>query len=415
MQPADDGARPGGRRQDADIRLRGFTDRASLPEAVAWIDRHSSRLESEDVALDEAAGRVLAAPVLAPADLPRRDRAAVDGYAIRAAETVGAGDYNPLLFTCHVGPGALPAGSASLVLAGGALPSGADAILPFEAVRRGDAAIEVFAAVADGFGIERRGQQVRQATPLFASGRALRPQDLGLLAALAFPGVTVVRRPRIRLLTAGAKSANGETPADANTAMLRALIARDGGIVAATEAAPRSRAALAQALAAPGEDAVIAVGRTGAGADDEAPLALADSGALALHGVAVRPGGSVGLGSVAAVPVLLLPGDPLACLCAYDLLAGRLVRRLGGRGAALPYATREVEIGRKIVSSIGMVDLCRVRLVDGRAEPAASIESGGLASAARADGFVLVPEALEGYAPGARITMYDYGSALQES
>ena len=109
------------------------------------------------------------------------------------------------------------------------------------------------------------------------------------------------------------------------------------------------------------------------------------------------------MGLSGTTPVLLLPGDPLACLCAYELLAGRLIRSLGGRSPELPHPVREAEVGRKIVSAIGFVDLCRVRLVDGRVEPVGSAEFGGLASSVRADGFVVIPAPLEGIcAPGTR-------------
>jgi len=122
--------------------------------------------------------------------------------------------------------------------------------------------------------------------------------------------------------------------------------------------------------------------------------------------VALRPGGSLGLGRVGAVPVVLLPGEPLDCLSAYELVAGRLVRRLSGLPSEPPLAQRMASLSRKIVSAIGLVDLCRVRLVGDTAEPIGIGEAGGILSAARADGFVLVPEGLEGYPPGATVSVY---------
>jgi molybdopterin molybdotransferase len=221
--------------------------------------------------------------------------------------------------------------------------------------------------------------------------------------------VQVVRRPRVRLVIAGPKRAAGSPPGrDADGPMLHALVARDGGVVEEAVVGADERGAMARGLAAPGVDAILVAGRTGAGPDDEAPLALVDVGELAIHGVALRPGSSTGMGRVGTVPVVLLPGDPLACLCAYELLAGRLVRRLGGRYPGLPHPVREAEVGRKIVSTVGFVDVCRVRLVDGRAEPIGSVDEGGLASTVRADGFVVVPSPLEGHAPGARVRVHVY-------
>jgi molybdopterin molybdotransferase len=221
---------------------------------------------------------------------------------------------------------------------------------------------------------------------------------LALLAAAGVERVPVVAAPRVRVVVAGPKGAGG----DAHASMLCALVARDGGTVEVS----RGAAALRDELARPGADVLVATGRTGAGADDDAPSVLGAVGELAFHGVALRPGGSAAVGTAAGRPVVLLPGDPLACACAYEVLAGRLVRLLAGRDGGLPHRTCEAAVRRKIVSAIGSVDVCQVRLVEGGAEPLGVAEFGGLGAAARADGFVLVPAALEGWPPGSRVTVH---------
>jgi molybdopterin molybdotransferase len=416
-------------RRCGDVRLKGFSDRASFEEAIAWLDAHgrpgSPAQNIEEVSVDAALGRVLAEPIGAPADIPATDSAAVDGYALRSAETEGATDYNPLLFTLNETfnqpSHPLPLAGAAMVSAGTPLPGGADAVLPFDATQLTGTTLEIFAAVAAGSGVERRGQQLRAGTALIEARRILRPQDAGLLASVGIDRVRVVRLPRVRLVIAGPKRFAGRPPTgDANGPMLRGLIERDGGMVVTmiinmienmietTNAAEPRCEAFGEAIAAPGADVILVAGRTGTGVDDEAPLALAKVGELAIHGVALRPGGSAGMGLAGATPVLLLPGDPLGCWCAYELLAGRLIRSLGGRSPELPQLVREAEVGRKIVSAIGFVDLCRVRLVDGRVEPVGSAEFGGLASSVRADGFVVIPAPLEGYAPGTRVKVHLY-------
>jgi molybdopterin molybdotransferase len=399
-------------RRYGDVRLRGFADRASFEEAVAWLDLHGRPvLPAEDISVDTAQGRVTAAVVSAPADIPAMDCAGTDGYALRSAETEGATDYNPLLVTliktfdksCH----GLPLAGAALVSAGTPLPCGADAILPFDAAQLKGTTLEIFSAVAAGSGVERRGQQVRAGAALIEARRALRPQDAGLLASVGIERVRVVRSPRIRLVIAGPKVFAGcPSTGDANGPMLCGLVRRDGGIVETMHVAEPGCEALGQAIAAPGTDVIVVAGRTGTGLDDEVPLALAKVGKLAIHGVALRPGGSAGMGLIGVTPVLLLPGDPLACLCAYELLAGRLIRSLGGLSPELPHPVRDAEVGRKIVSAIGFVELCRVRFVDGRVEPVGSAEFGGLASSIRADGFVVIPAPLEGYAPGTHVKVH---------
>jgi molybdopterin molybdotransferase len=114
------------------------------------------------------------------------------------------------------------------------------------------------------------------------------------------------------------------------------------------------------------------------------------------------------MGSAGQIPVILLPGNPLDCLCAYDLFAGRLIRNLSGRAPSFPYRVLQAKVKRKIVSSVGTVELCRVLLIEGDAIPLGTADAGGLASVVRADGFIVIPATLEGYAPGATVDVYTY-------
>jgi molybdopterin molybdotransferase len=109
------------------------------------------------------------------------------------------------------------------------------------------------------------------------------------------------------------------------------------------------------------------------------------------------------------VPVLLLPGTPVACLWAYEFFAGRAIRRLGGRSPAWPFASRTATATRKIVSEIGMAEVVPVRQVNGDgAEPLPSFAAAGLRAVTEADGFVVVPEGSEGYQRGTTVTVYLY-------
>ncbi len=394
---------PGGPPPDA--RLRGFADRAPLERAVAWVDRTAQRLPAVEIEVAESAGRVPASPIAAPADLPPADRAGEDGWAVRAADTVGASAWGPASLRIQEAGPPLAPGAAVLVATGEPLPAGADAVVPFDAAEPSGASVDVLVAVAEGTGVERAARQLRAGATAASADRPLRAHEAALLAAAGLARLAVVRRPRVRLVVAGPKPPE-PAGADAHAPMLRALVERDGG-----EVEVERGGALGDALrraAADGVDLVLATGRSGTGPDDDAPAAIARAGELAVHGIALRPGGSTALGIAFGCPVILLPGDPLACLCAYELLAGRFVRRLAGQDPALPHPAREVEVGRKIASSVGIAEVVQVRLVAGRAEPLGVADFGGLASAATADGFVVVPAAVEGYAPGARVTLYAY-------
>jgi len=395
-------------RAPRDIRMEGFAERASVSEAIEWIDRYARIRNAESVALDAAVGRILAEPFASPADVPPTDIAVHDGYALRSCETDGAGSYNPLSFCLQDSQPALRPFSAALITSGSPLPMGADAVAPFDLAQASEEIANLIGSVARGEGVSVKGQEVRMGTTLIETSRALRTSDVGLIASFGIKRVNVIRRPSVRIILAGRKPSMGIKLADANGPMLRAHVVRDGGTVEICKYGIASREAIAEWIVRPGADLVLVCGRTGVGPDDEAPLALATTGTLSLHGIAVRPGGSTGLGSVGPVPVVLLPGKPLDCLCAYDLFAGRLIRRLSGHAPGLPYCVRQANVKRKIVSSVGTVELCRVLLIAGDALPLGSAESGGLASVARADGFIVIPATLEGYAPGATVDVYTY-------
>ena len=387
-----------------DIRLRGFTDRAPLAAAWAWLDAQPAAPGLEMVPVPLAAGRVLAEEVIIPAGPPQPARAALDGYAVRAADCDGANAYNPLMLAYREWQTALPQGTACPIAAGWALPIGTDAVLPFEAAERASANwLTVLASVAVSAGVDRGGQGMQPGATMLAPARRLRPQDLACLGALGIATVPVLQRPRVRLLVPGPKCG-----ADALSPLLLALLARDGAQSEAVLLTGDGEQALAMALDGSRHAITLVAGRSGAGPDDVAATTIAACGGyLAFHGLAMQPGGSAGLGTFSGQPVILLPGDPFACLAAYDLLAGRLVRRL----AALPprpYAVADLPLARKIVSGIGLTEIVPV-IVSGKLAHPVSAELG--LQSVLADGFFLVAEASEGHAAGTIVAVSLYGNA----
>jgi molybdopterin molybdotransferase len=394
-----------------DVRMQGFAQRASVDEALEWVGLHSKICAAENIPLDAAYGRILAASFISPADDPPVDTAVSNGYALRSCETVGASSYNPLSFHLQDNHSALEPFSATLVTSGTPLPMGADAVVPYELTQSGTETIDVIGSVAQGEGVNLKGQEVRKGTTLIETPRPLLASDVGLISSFGIRQLRVIRRPLVRIILTGRKSPEGYELADANGPMLRALVVRDGGSVEICQYGITDRNALSEWMTRPGADLILVCGRTGTGPDDEAPLAVTAAGTLSIHGIAMRPGGSTGLGVVGEIPVVLLPGSPLDCLCAYDLLAGKLIRNLSGCSLRAPYRIRQARLGRKIVSSIGTMEICQVRLFAGEAIPLGDANLGGLASVVRADGFIFIPASLEGYAPGAIVDIHLYDKA----
>lgn len=404
-----------------DVRMHGFSRRSEVRAALDWVDRHASRLADEAVRIEDASGRVLADDVVAPLDVPAFDRAAMDGYALRGSETAGASEYNPLTFPVlgQALPGqpftaAMRAGAAVRIMTGAPVPEGADAVVPAEFVTADGDEMTITRPVAPGQHVGHRGEDIAKASAALAAGRRLRPQDVGLVASLGVAQVRVVRQPRVRMLVTGGEvvapgTAKGTFEVyDANSYMLRGLIARDGGTLEAMHRLRDEPDAIREALVAPGADVILVSGGSSVGSEDHAPRLIAEAGELAIHGVAMRPSSPAGIGRIGDALVFLLPGNPVSCLCAYDFFAGRALRVQGGRSADWPYRTLRASVARKIVSAIGRVDYCRVRVACGRVEPLALSGASILSSTTRADGFVVVPSESEGYAPDTDVTVYLY-------
>jgi molybdopterin molybdotransferase len=384
-----------------DVRLIGFATRATLAAALSWIEHHTAILAPETIPIALATHRAPAVPVRSRIDRPDVDRAARDGYAVLAADTEAADAYTPLPLRLAEG-GAWRQGNATLVASGDAMPHGTDAVLPFEAATPQDGALAVMVQAAPGAGVRRRGSETPAGREILAAGRRIRAGDTAFLAALGVTEVDVVQRPTVAVVVIGPKPGGPDLLGPA----LLARIGRDGGTGISMDRRGDLPTTLADAAA--GADLVIVVGRSGCGADDDAAPALrAAGGTLALHGMALLPGGSTGLGQLATATVLLLPGDPPSCLAAYEMLAAQAVRRSGGM--AEPACVAMVALDRRIVSPIGVVELVFVRLAfvrlgDRRATPLAPDSLVAL----HADGYVLVPETSEGFAAGSLVPVYPF-------
>lgn len=406
--------------------MRGFASRSTVAEAWAWINTHAQPLPAMEVRLDRAADRVLAADVVSPVDVPAFDRAMMDGFALRGAETQAASTYNPLEFQI-VGesrPGQpflhpVQPGQAVRIMTGAPLPAGCDAVLPAERCETAQATLRALDEVPPLRHVSRRGEDIAAGSRVLCAGRRLRPQDVGVLSSIGLRRVPVVRRPRVALLITGNEVGPPGAPApphgvaDANGPMLAALLRRDGAVVRRRCRIPdcRERLCVQLRLAAGDADVVLVSGGSSVGEEDFAPLVLAELGELAIHGVAMRPSSPAGMGRIGQALVFLLPGNPVSCLCAYDFFAGRAVRLLAGRPGGFPYRCVRLPLARKLASAVGRVDYARVQIVNDRVEPLAISGASLLTSTTSADGFIVVPEELEGYPEGALVDVFLYDAA----
>jgi molybdopterin molybdotransferase len=408
-----------------DPRMRGFKTRTSVEALMSWIAQRIQTLESEEVELGQASGRVLARDIVAPNPVPAFDRAAMDGYALRGVETTSASAYAPAVFRC-VGrsrPGCrcetAPAeGEAVQIATGAPLPQGADTVVPVESTQTAAGAVMVHEAVPVGRNVSRRGEDIESGTLALRAGRVLRPQDLGLLSALGESPVSVVRRPRVvaiitgdELLSPGVPARDFQIP-DANSVMIAALAARDGARCEIIGPLPDVEAIIQEAIfaAACGADLLLISGGSSAGPEDHVPGILARLGRILAHGLALRPASPTGVALIGPheLPAIMIPGNPVSCLCAYDIVAGPIVRRLAGLPGLWPYRCVALPLARKLTSALGRLDYARVAIQSGTVEPLSIAGASVLSSVSRADGFVIIPADREGYPAGTGVTVWCY-------
>jgi molybdopterin molybdotransferase len=410
-----------------DRRRAGFKRRTRLSDALdrllAAVEPHGRRRR---VALASADGRTLAESVEAPTAVPGYDRAAVDGYAVRASDTFGASDRSPAVLpvagSADDGAAVAP-GRAVRVHTGSEVPAGADAVVRIAETDPVGSDVEVFDAVTEGENVEATGEDVAAGQRLFEPGHVLRPSDLGLLKSVGVDRVDVYDHPTVGVVPTGeelvqADPGPGEV-VETNGLVVSRLAVRWGGNPTYRNVVTDDRAALRAAVQRDlTKDIVVTTGGTSVGERDLVPEVVSDLGEVLVHGVAVEPGHPVALGVVEETPVVMLPGHPVACMVDATQFLRPAVKRAGG-GSVTDPPTVHARLERKIPSGPGTRTFARVRLSgpaddsrDGPARVATPTWMGGagvLSSATFSDGWVVVPEALEGYPAGETVAVERWG------
>jgi putative molybdopterin biosynthesis protein len=368
--------------------------------------RVGERLGSERVRTEEALGRVTAGPAFAAASSPHYHAAAMDGIAVRAADTVGASPTSPKRL--RVGA------EASHINTGDPLPEEADAVIMIEEVAEvGEGEVEIVAAAAPWQHTRLIGEDVVATEIVVPTRQRLGATDIGALLAAGVVEVEVVRRPRVAIIptgpeivTPGEAKRPGEIP-DFNSPMIAARLEECGAVCARRmpvgDSAEGIRGAIVEAC---GEaDLVVTLAGASAGARDFTAEAIRGAGELLVHGVAIRPGKPVGLGIVDETPVVALPGYPVSAMLCCGLFLMPAVCRMLGVAAAERRRVKAV-VSRKVASVVGSEEYVRVRMgeVGGRLVAVPSARGAGLVGGlARAEGLLVIPALTEGFAKGAEV------------
>jgi molybdopterin molybdotransferase len=406
--------------------MLGRSGVVSREEALKALDGHLviPTLSFEELSLSHSLGRILAKGILSPFDQPQFDRSTMDGYAVRSADTFGAAESRPAMLAVvgDIPMGVMPSrgiskGECMKIATGGALPTGADAVVMFEQTQPvDDKSIEVVKAVAPEENVSKTGEDMRKGEDVFAAGHSIRPQDMAALAGMGITRVMVFERPRIAIISTGNEIVPADTVPgpgqirDSNSYQIEGMIALLGGTAVKKGILPDDYQRLRQALEDAAADChiVLFTGGSSVGTADFTARVINDLGppGVLVHGVSIKPGKPLIIGLVQgktsgpAIPVFGLPGHQAAVAICFEQFVRPVLTRFTGAvsNPALegvsPYRTVKAKLSRSIASSPGREDHIRVTLEkreDGLWARPIFGASGLISTLVKAVGTVVVP------------------------
>jgi len=383
-----------------------FKQRTKVDDARRiFLDAIRPLKDTEYIPIEECPDRVLAAPITAQRNVPHYRRAAMDGYAVRSSDTIGASVANPVMLQVE---DEVSDGVCVRVHTGSYVPDEADAVIMIEdTVRVGDM-LEVRAQVHPNKHVGCIGEDIEEGDTVLNTGHLLRPCDAAVIASLGITGVTVYRKPVVAVIPTGEelipRTGTEIPPAgmvlETNSLMVGLYVEKWGGIARycgiVVDKPELIRKAVQSNLDA---DMIIICGGTSVGERDHVPAVVDSLGTILVHGVGLSPGKPTALGIIGNVPVVCLPGYPVAGLVGLVAFARASLRKLG-HIPEIPDTIVRARLSSKIASKIGYVTYARVVIDNGVVVPLMTSGSGVLSSVAKSDGLVIVPENVEGYEEG---------------
>ncbi|TRO52507.1 molybdopterin molybdotransferase MoeA [Candidatus Bathyarchaeota archaeon] len=411
-------------------RLKGFQKLTFVNDALEkWFNVLQIEKPRESaVPLNRALNRILVADVIAKEDLPRFDKSAVDGYAVKSTETIGASQFKPFMFQITESE-VVGSKQARQIWTGNAIPKGANAVVMIEHTKKIDGNLEVGIQVATGGNVSRKGEDVKKDERILRAGTRLTPYHLALLAAMGKNEIQVSKKPLVAILATGNELADvgsellGNQIFDSNRVMLAAMCREIGaepvdlGIAKddMTEIGEKLKQGLHDC------DVVITTGGTSVGGLDLVPDVVNNSGkpGVVVHGLALRPAMPTAVAALNGKPVLILSGNPVAAVIGFEVFARPLICRMLGMGIEEPRLSVNAVMTRNVAAALGRRTFVRVRVVrkngEFHAEPVSARGSGAISTMTRANGFVVVPENRGGIIEGEIMLVRLFGTVEEVS
>lgn len=401
------------------MRLKGFQKLTLIDDAVQKFFRtlQPKKLDTVLVPVEEALERVAAENVVAERNLPPFNRSAVDGYALKAKDTLEATQFQPRILRL-VEKEVVEKGEAREIWTGNVLPKGADAVVMLEHTKKLDGEIEVLVSLAPDTNVSKEGEDVRKGEVVVEAGVRLKPYHLGLLAALGIREVEVVRKPKVGILATGnelvalGKDLKPNQIVEVNSIILSGMCNELGAEAFSLGIAKDDKkdieGKILEGLAK--ADMVITTGGTSVGVHDLVPNVIEkiERHSVVVHGIAMRPGMPTALAVVNGKPVMILSGNPVAAMVGFEMFVRPVIQRLLGiKGDG--WFKVKAKLTRRVAGVLGRRVFLRVKVVekDGEffAEPVRVKGSSIITTMTKANGYVVIPEDREGLRENESVTV----------
>ena len=407
------------------MKLKGFQKLTLTEKALqTWFDvLQLGKPKVVSVRFQDVLGRVLAEDLVALEDLPRFDKSAMDGYAVRSTDLVGASQSKPVVLQLTPADH-IEAKQAKQIWTGNPIPQGSDAVVMLENTQKRNGELEVWSQITPWGNVSVVGEDVKKGVLVAKAGSRLNPYHIGLAAALGYTTLKVSEKPRVAILPTGNELVEIGTERAANqiydsnkvmvSAMCRELGAETVDLGLAKDNSEEISRKIQSALKT--SDAVITTGGTSVGGLDLVPDAVNGLGkpGIVVHGVALRPAMPTAVAVLGGKPVLILSGNPVAAVIGFEVFGRPLICKMLGMEKEEARPVVKAVLARRVTSVLGRKTYVRVcvMLKDGElsAEPVSAKGSGSISTMTQSNGYLIVPENREGVNEGETVLIQMFGS-----
>ena len=404
----------------------GFSQLTSLDDALKTIQGYIAPTSLDEVETSKALNRVLAIDIISELDIPPFDRAAMDGYAVKAEDTFGASPSNPKVIkqigAVEIGEQTdlvLTSGEAVRISTGAAIPQGSDSVIKIEDTNIENDKVSLYTSIVPGKNISKRGEDIPRGTEILRSGITIKASHIALLSSLGIKNIQVKKKPKISVFAVGDELIEVGNPLptnkiyNSNSPMVSSLVETYGGSVVRELNIKDNKEEIRDNLIKSSIDSqiIIFTGGTSVGTKDFLPETIHENGEVLIHGIAMRPGSPVLIGLKGQSLVFCLPGTPVAAYICFLLIVGTTIKKMLGCTNIDPRVEIIATISRDVpVSRMGYKHFLRVKLEKKEnhliALPVKLKGSGIISSLTQSDGIVEISEHKEGLKKGEKVSVY---------